>query len=228
MGENKEVDMKQEPSQDHAIETRLYGIYRLSVYAFGAVVAAGILTGTWFGLQMIQKHDQKFASEREVKVREHAPALANPYRNAETVEFSLPYLHGADPYTIRYINTLSESKTKPIEGGFEVPGEYRSGSISEDIKLELACKGALCHLAFKLPARMVLTPQFDGKHYRIPKRTFQVASHGYVFEILDSQLAGIHPEDSDHVAPFSDNLDVRPYYREAFYDSKGQWIHPKG
>ncbi|MEZ0372765.1 MAG: hypothetical protein ACAI44_26980 [Candidatus Sericytochromatia bacterium] len=209
------------------MDSRLYRIYRFSVYAFGAVVAAGILVGTWFGLQMIQKHDQKFAYEREVKVKEHGPALANPFRNAATVEFHLPYLHGTDPNTVRYVTELSRFQAHKIKDGFVLPGEYRSGSINEKVTLNLACEGALCHLDFKLPARLVLTPQFDGRRYQAPKRTYQVTSHGYIFEVIDSYLAGIHPETVEEVAPFSDNLNVRPYYREAFYDSKGKWIDPR-
>lgn len=220
----KEASVK----SDVALESRLYKIYRLSVYVFGTVFAAGILGGTWFGLQMIQKHDQKYAHQTEIKLKEHGPALANPFRNAATVSFDLPYLHGADPNTIRYISDISQHKTKALPNfGFEVPGEYRSGSISEKVDLSLTCKDALCHLSFKLPARLVLTPQFDGRRFRAPKRNYQVASNGYVFEILDSQLYGIHPEKSDQVAVFSENLDVRPYYREAFFDSKGAWIQPK-
>lgn len=211
-----------------ALDTKLYKIYRASVYAFGAIFAAGILGGTWFGLQMIQKHDQKYAHVEEPKAQEHGVALANPYRNAATVSFHLPYLHGADPNTIRYVSEIAQHKTKAITNGFEVPGEYRSGSITQKVTLSLACKDVLCSMDFKLPARLVLTPQFDGKRFRAPKRNYQVASNGYVFEILDSQIFGIHPANSDQVAQFSDNLDVHPFYREAFFDGTGHWIQPKG
>lgn len=213
----------------NALDAKLYKVYRFSVYAFGTVFAAGILGGTWFGLQMIQKHDQKYAHEQEVKIKEHVQAMANPYRNAATVEFHLPYLHGSDPNTIRYISEIARHKTASINGGlgFQVPGEYRSGSISQKVNLTLSCKDVLCNLDFKLPARMVLTPQYDGTRFRAPKRSYQIASNGYVFEVLDSQIFGIHAETSDQVAPFSTNLDVRPFYKEAFYDSKGQWIRPK-
>ena len=208
-------------------DSRLYKVYRVSMYAAGAVMATGIIGGTWFGLQMIQKHDQKYAVERETKIAPRGPALANPFRDAETVSFHLPYLHGADPNTIRYVTAISQQKSKAIPNGFQVAGEYRSGSISQKITLDLSCKGALCHLDFKLPARLVLTPQHDGRRYRFPKRSFQVASHGYIFEVLNSELAGIHPEGSATLAAFSENLDLSPYYREAFYDTKGKWIVPE-
>lgn len=219
----KEQNSRQDRQE---LDGRLYKVYRVSMYAFGAVVAGAILGGTWFGLQMIQKHDQKYSVEREVKVKDRGPALANPFKDAATVQFRLPYLHGADPNTIRYINAVSQKQNGRIPDGFTVDGEYRSGSIHEKVKLALSCKGALCHLDFRLPARLVLTPQYDGQRYRFPKRSFEVASHGYVFEVLDSELAGIHPESDPTVAAFSENLNLKPYYREAFYDAKGKWIQP--
>lgn len=209
------------------LDQRLYRIYRASMFALGGLVGLGIIGGTWFGLQMIQKHDQKYSLQNETKVKNHGPAMANPFRNAETVSFHLPYLHGSDPNTIRYISAISQHKTQSLPNyGFVVDGEYRSGSINEKVSLQLSCKDALCHLDFKLPARLVLTPSYDGTRFRAPKREYQVATHGYVFEIVNSQLAGMHPENSDQIATFSENLDVRPFYREAFFDSKGQWIKP--
>ncbi len=218
--------MKEQTSRQE-LDNKLYKVYRVSMYAFGALVAGAILGGTWFGLQMIQKHDQKYSAEREVKVKTSGPALANPFRDAATVQFRLPYLHGADPNTIRYISAISQQQTGKIRDGFKVNGEYRSGSIKQNVDMALSCKGALCHLEFTLPARLVLTPQFDGKRFKYPKRSFQVASHGYVFEVLDSELGGIHPEGNANVAAFSENLNVKPYYREAFYDAKGKWIQPE-
>ena len=79
----------------------------------------------------------------------------------------------------------------------------------------------------KLPARMVLTPSYNGRRFVFPKRTYQVAANGYVFEVLDSELAGVRPEDKADVAAFSENLNLTPYYREAFYDAKGRWIKPE-
>jgi hypothetical protein len=221
--------MKERASGKQELEGRLYKVYRFSMYAFGAVVAAGIMGGTWFGLQMIQKHDQKYVHERtEVKADgRRGPALANPFRNAETVQFHLPYLHGADPNTIRYIQALQAAKKKNIPNGFQLDGEYRSGNIKQKISLDLSCQGALCHLDFKLPARMVLTPSYNGRRFVFPKRTYQVAANGYVFEVLDSELAGVRPEDKADVAAFSENLNLTPYYREGFYDAKGRWIKPE-
>lgn len=218
--------MKGQTAKLANLDQRLYRMYRLSIYAFGGVTALAIFGGTWFGLQMVQKHDQKYVQQGVSKTTTKGSAIANPYRQAETVEFYVPYLHGADPNTISYITAISQQQTGKVANGFTVEGVYQSGNIKETVSLEFACKDALCHLEFKLPARLVLTPQFDGKRFKKPQREYQILSHGYVFEILNSELVGIHPENNPEIAVFSDNLNVKPFYKESYFDHQGKQIQP--
>ena len=201
------------------LEHRLFKVYRQGMYAFGVVMAAGIIGGTWFGLQKV-RHQVNSPIERPERI-------ANPYKDAQTIEFTLPYMHGTNAETLKYMAQLSASKTEPLpNNGFAVEGVYRSGNLEHPTTLKLACEGALCSMKFKLPARYVLPPRMDGRKLVTPKRDFEVYSNGYVLEVKDSKLGGIAPADEKNLALFNQRENLKPFYREAYFDSEGKWIRP--
>lgn len=209
------------------LESRLYKVYRRSMYAFGAFVAVGILGGTWFGLQMVQKHDSAYQTQRKiVDTKRGSMAKANPFQEAQTVKFSIPYMHGGHGDSIRYISSLMAHKSKSLPGGFSIPAEYRSGTITHPIQAELSCKDALCKVEFALPARMVLLPSYDGSKLRPPKRNFEIVAQDVVLAVEESQLIGVGAESGNTLAPFSDTVNLRPFYKESFFDSQGLAIDP--
>lgn len=212
-------------THDENVENRLFKVYRRGMYAFGMVMAAGIIGGTWFGLQKVRSHDEAHRLTADSPI-ERPERAANPFKDAQTVEFTLPYMHGTNANTLKYIAQLSASKTDGLADGFEVEGVYRSGNLEHTTKVQLACEGALCNLKFKLPARYVLPPRMDGRRMVTPKRDFEIYSNGYVFEVKDSKLGGIAPADSTELALFNQRENLKPFYREAYFDTQGKWIRP--
>lgn len=212
---------------DENLENRLQQIYRFSVYSLGLVVAAGLIGGTWYGLKVVQTHDQRHAvKESRIRTQVQRTAQANPFRNADKVAFSLPYRHGADPQTLNYLGQLSQHQRKPLSGGFAVPGEYRSGNITQPVDLALACKDGLCQLNFELPARLVLAPRYDNGRLKSPARSFELHSHGFVLAVEQSQLKAVRPETAEQWAPFHAPAELGRYYTERFMDASGQPIKP--
>lgn len=213
--------------KDQDLETRLQQIYRFSVYSLGLVVAVGLIGGTWYGLKTVQNHDQRHALKTaQIRSQVQRTAQANPFRHAEQVHFSLPYRHGADPYTLNYLGQLSQHQRKALSGGFEVQGEYRSGNITQPVDLALACKDGLCQLNFDLPARLVLAPRYENGQLKSPARSFELHSHGYVLAVEQSQLRAVKPEQAAQWAPFHAPAELRPYYKERFVDGSGTPIVP--
>ena len=209
-----------------ALENRLFRVYRRGMYAFGLVMATGIIAGTWLGLQKVRSHDDAHRLQVNSPI-ERAERAANPYKDAQTVEFTLPYMHGANPETLKYVSQLSASKIEPLPNqGFVVEGVYRSGNLEHTTKIQLACEGALCNMKFKLPARYILPPRMDGKKTVTPKRNFEIYSNGYVLEVKDSKLGGIAPADDKSLALFNQRENLKPFYREAYFDTQGKWIRP--
>lgn len=216
----------QNNAQNEALEGRLFKVYRQGMYAFGIVMAAGIIGGTWFGLQKVRSHDDAHRIQVNSPI-ERPERMANPYKDAQTVEFTLPYMHGTNANTLKYVAQLSASKEKSLPNqGFVVEGVYRSGNLEHTTKMQLSCEGPLCELKFKMPARYVLPPRLDGRRMVTPKRDFELYSNGYVFEVKDSKLGGIAPADSSELALFNQRENLKPFYREAYFDTEGKWIRP--
>lgn len=209
-----------------ALEGRLFKFYRQGMYAFGIVMAAGIVAGTWFGLQKVRNHDDAHRLRVNSPI-ERPERVANPYKDAQTVEFTLPYMHGTNSATLKYIAQLSASKIESLpNNGFVVEGVYRSGNLEHTTTIKLACKGAVCNMKFKLPARYILPPRMDGRKLVTPKRDFEVYSNGYVLEVKASKLDGIAPADETSLALFNQRENLKPFYREAYFDAEGKWIRP--
>lgn len=213
--------------QANQVEQRLYRWYRRGMYGFGVVVGAAIISGTWLGLQMVQKHDQANRPQTELKTAERGEQLANPFQEARTVEFKLPYMHGANPYTIRYVSQLAQNPKSTNKNGFVVEGEYRSGSIKQKIDLNLSCAQALCEMSFKMPSRLVLTPRYDGRRFVYPQREFEIHAQDIVFEIEKSRLVGIAQEKDKEMALFDTQVNLKPYYKEFYFDQDGKWLQAK-
>lgn len=211
------------------LESRLLKVYRYGMYGFGLLAGGVILAGTWFGLQMVQKHDQAYQRKPEAVAHERIVTKANPFQKARTVKLKLPYLHGTNPLTISYLTGLYQERVKTLPNyGFVVDAEYRSGSLKYPTQLTFSCKDALCQLAFELPSRLFLLPQFQGQGFVYPKRDYEIHSHGYAFKIEKSKLTGIAKADDDSWALFNQEENLRPFYQEAYFDQEGKWIHPKG
>lgn len=224
--ENKTNEEVVEPKSVEALERRLFKVYRQGMYAFGVVMATGIIAGTWLGLQKVRSHDDAHRLQVNSPI-ERAERAVNPYKDAQTVEFTLPYMHGTNPETLRYMAQLSASKTESLpKQGFVVEGVYRSGNLEHTTLVKLACEGPLCEMKFKLPARYVLPPRMDGRKIVTPKRNFEVYSNGYVLEVKDSKLGGMAPVDDKSLALFNQRENLKPFYREAYFDSQGKWIRP--
>ncbi len=215
------------PNSDQ-LENRLYRWYRRGMYGFGVVVGAAIISGTWLGLQMVQKHDQVHRPQTQVKVSERGENSANPFQEARTVEFKLPYMHGANAYTLRYMSQLAQNPKTTNKNGFVVEAEYRSGSIKQKIDLNLSCEHALCEMSFKMPSRLVLTPRYDGRRFVYPQREFEVHAQDIVFEVEKSKLVGIAKNDAKEMALFDSELNLKPYYKEFYFDREGKWLKAKG
>ncbi len=223
--ENNTFEKKVETQED--VEARLFRIYRRGTYAFGVVMAAGIVAGTWFGLHKVKAHDDAHRISIDSPINK-VERVANPYKDARTVEFTLPYMHGTNSETLKYMSQLSASRTGDLPNGFTVEGVYRSGNLEHTTQVNLACEGMLCEMKFKLPSRYVLTPRSDGKRVVHPQRNFEIYSNGYVMEVKDSKLGGIAPADSEQLALFNQRENLKPYYREAYFDEEGKWIQIDG
>lgn len=209
-----------------ALERRLFKVYRQGMYAFGVVMAAGIVAGTWFGLQKVRSHDDAHRLQVNSPIQ-RADRASNPYKDAQTVEFTLPYMHGTNSETLKYIAQLSASKVERLpNNGFVVEGVYRSGNLEHTTLIQLACESSVCNMKFKLPARYILPPRMDGRKLVTPKREFEIYSNGYVLEVKDSKLGGIAPTDEKSLALFNQRENLKPFYREAYFDTEGKWIRP--
>jgi len=208
------------------LESRLYRVYRYSMYAFGLVVGLGLIGGTWYGLQLVQKHDQSHQVTRKITNQVQRTAVANPFRHAKTVKITLPYRHGADAYTLNYLNQLSQHKVAALPGGFQVAGSYHSGNIAHETQLKLSCKDGFCQLSFELPAGLVLAPRYENGKLVKPQRQFELQSHGLALEVHQSRLEGVRLLTQDKLAAFNAPEELGRYYREDFFDHQGLAIQP--
>lgn len=201
------------------LDERLQNIYRGWVYVFGLFMAFALVGGSWYGIQMVQKHDQAHRQTQKIQQinkSNQGKRVANPYLDAKTVHFEFPYRHGADPYSITHVMALQQHQKKAIQGGFVLDGLYRSGNIEQKVELKLACETVLCKLSFDLPANFILPPRFDGKRMRRPERNFSLIAHDYEFQVQHSQLRAIRALDSDKWALF-DGLDELKHLSKEVY-----------
>lgn len=212
------------------LDERLQKAYGLWVYSFGVLMAVAVLAGSWYGVKLVQAHDQEHRQTRQIQNANTnmGKRIANPYLQAEKVAFSLPYRHGADPYTLTHVTALQKHQKKALSGGFEVAGTYQSGNITHPVDMKLRCEQVLCKLSFELPANYVLPPRFDGRRARLPKRNFSLLAHGYEFQVENSQLLRVRRADSANWAAFDGPTEVRPYYKEEYLKADNSPIRAPG
>jgi len=215
----------QEQTKD--IESRLYTFYRLSIYAFGLLMATAILGGTWFGLRMIQRHDAKNQIKQNVKAdvkRKSKIVAVKPFEKSKEVSFSLPYQHGADPNTLRIVAQLSTKKSNIIPGGFSLPGIVHINQMQHNTNLQLACQKDLCQLKFIIPSKLVLQPKVEGHKLIYPRRSFEIQADQIRFQIKESRLVSISSESIKNKALFQAPQNLDRFYKENFLNSQGEKI----
>ncbi|PIQ26914.1 hypothetical protein COW36_16915 [bacterium (Candidatus Blackallbacteria) CG17_big_fil_post_rev_8_21_14_2_50_48_46] len=195
--------------------------YRLILGIFGIGMSGLLIAGFAAAIYFVDKHDRKFQTVQKMQQRKHV-VRHDPLVNAETLQFEIPYLHGGDPRTLRYIADLATKKSGEVKGGFQIKGLYRSQNVQIPTALTLSCD-KICTLKFSVPARLALLPWYNGEKMILPEREFQLETQGYFFQVKQSKLQSLR-FGAETPAPFDLSLNLRKNYHETYLDAQGKKI----
>jgi hypothetical protein len=197
------------------------GIYKWIMAGFGLGTALLLVIGFSFAIHWVDKHDRKAQTPQKIRQETHK-RVKDPLLGAEKVRFEIPYLHGADPRSLRLMAELSKAKSGQLAGGFKVPAVYITANTRVETELSLKCE-TLCMASFEIPAKRILLPWFNGKKLHYPEREFKLESFGFHLLVRNSRLQGIGVQESA-LAAFDQSLNLHKHYKETYFKADGSPI----